>query len=138
VAVRLCLQPVFTLVSCSAYSSDLKMEATCSFETSVGFQRTTRRDIPEDRNLHELFVCFSKTLVKTWGETRCIVSSPILHDSPFGWLASRSPWTSCACYMDFYSFHFQLHFCSLGWRSDRPRYIISMANSIVDLISLIV
>jgi hypothetical protein len=29
-----------------AYSSTLKMEATCSSETSVGIQRTTRRYIP--------------------------------------------------------------------------------------------
>jgi hypothetical protein len=29
----------------------LKMEATCSFEMSVEFQRSTRRYIPEDRNL---------------------------------------------------------------------------------------
>jgi hypothetical protein len=35
-----------------AYSSTLKMEAICSFETSVGFQRTTRRYIPEDRTLY--------------------------------------------------------------------------------------
>jgi hypothetical protein len=28
------------------------MEATCSFEASVDFQRTTRRYKPEDRNLH--------------------------------------------------------------------------------------
>jgi hypothetical protein len=32
------------------YSSVLKMEATCSSETSVEFQRTTRRYIPEDTN----------------------------------------------------------------------------------------
>jgi hypothetical protein len=32
--------------------SKLKMEATCSFETSVDFRRTTRRYIPEDIPLH--------------------------------------------------------------------------------------
>jgi hypothetical protein len=37
-----------TLVSCSAYSLTLKMEAICYSETSVDFQRTTRRYIPED------------------------------------------------------------------------------------------
>jgi hypothetical protein len=36
------------LVSCLAYST-LKMEAICSSETSIDFQRTTRRYIPEDR-----------------------------------------------------------------------------------------
>jgi hypothetical protein len=41
------LSPAFTLVSCSAYST-LKMEAICSSETSVDFQRTKRRYIPED------------------------------------------------------------------------------------------
>jgi hypothetical protein len=41
-----------TLVSCSACSLTLKMEATCSSETSADFQRTTQRYIPEDRILH--------------------------------------------------------------------------------------
>jgi hypothetical protein len=48
----LCLPPAFTLVSCSAYSPTLKMEAICSSEMSVNFQRTTRRYIPEDSTLH--------------------------------------------------------------------------------------
>jgi hypothetical protein len=43
----LCLPFAFTLVSCSAYSSTLKMEATCSSKTSVDFQRNTRRYIPD-------------------------------------------------------------------------------------------
>jgi hypothetical protein len=42
----------FTLVSCLAYSSILKMETIFSSETSVHFQRTTRRYVPEDRTLH--------------------------------------------------------------------------------------
>jgi hypothetical protein len=46
------LPPAFTLVSYLAYSSTLKMEATCSSETSEDFQRTTRRYIPEDRTLN--------------------------------------------------------------------------------------
>jgi hypothetical protein len=49
--VTLCLPPDLMLVSYLAYSSTLKMEGTCSSETSVGFQRTTWRDIPEDRAL---------------------------------------------------------------------------------------
>jgi hypothetical protein len=48
------LATYFTLVSCLAYSSTLKMEATCSFETSVDFLRATRRYIPEGRTLQEL------------------------------------------------------------------------------------
>jgi hypothetical protein len=35
-----------------AYSSILKMEATCFSETSVGFQRTARRYISEDKVLY--------------------------------------------------------------------------------------
>jgi hypothetical protein len=31
---------------------DMKIEATFSFETSVDFQRSTRRYIPEDRTLY--------------------------------------------------------------------------------------
>jgi hypothetical protein len=41
------LLPAFMLVSCSAYLAQ-KMEVICSSETSVDFQRTTRRYIPED------------------------------------------------------------------------------------------
>jgi hypothetical protein len=43
----LCLPPASTLVSCSVYSSTLKIEEIYSSETSVDFQRTTRRYIPE-------------------------------------------------------------------------------------------
>jgi hypothetical protein len=42
----------FPLISCFAYFSTLKIEATCSSETLAGFQRTTRRYVPEDRTLH--------------------------------------------------------------------------------------
>jgi hypothetical protein len=41
-----------TLVSCLAYSSVLKMEVTCSTETSVDFQRTTWCNNPEDTIPH--------------------------------------------------------------------------------------
>jgi hypothetical protein len=44
---ELSLPPAFTLVSCSAYSSTLKIEAICSSQTSVYFQQMTRRYIPE-------------------------------------------------------------------------------------------
>jgi hypothetical protein len=41
-----------------AYSSALKMEATCSSETAVDFQQTTRRYTPEDTILQPwLYVC---------------------------------------------------------------------------------
>jgi hypothetical protein len=48
----LCLPHAFTLVSYSAYSSALKMEAMCSSETPVDFQRTTQLYIPEDSTFH--------------------------------------------------------------------------------------
>jgi hypothetical protein len=35
------LSTCFTMVSCLAYFSTLEMDATCSSETSVDFQRTT-------------------------------------------------------------------------------------------------
>jgi hypothetical protein len=55
---KLCLPPAFTLVSCSAHSSTLKVEEICSSATSVAFQRTTRPYIPKDRTLqHILRVC---------------------------------------------------------------------------------
>jgi hypothetical protein len=48
---RALLATCFALVSCFYYSSTLKMN-TRSSETSVDFQRTTRRYIPEDRTHH--------------------------------------------------------------------------------------
>jgi hypothetical protein len=50
-AWKLYFSPAFTLVSCTSYSSTLKMEATCSSELSVDFGRTTRRYIPRNRTL---------------------------------------------------------------------------------------
>jgi hypothetical protein len=49
---ELCLPLLYTFVYCSAYSSTLKMEATCSSRTSVDFQWTTWRYIPEDIIFH--------------------------------------------------------------------------------------
>jgi hypothetical protein len=42
-SVSLCFATFFTLVSCLANFSILKIEVTCSSETSVDFYRTTRR-----------------------------------------------------------------------------------------------
>jgi hypothetical protein len=47
-----CSATAFRLVSCSAYSSALKMKVICSSETSVDFQRPTHRYIPRDSDLH--------------------------------------------------------------------------------------
>jgi hypothetical protein len=49
---RTMLATFFTLVYCLAYSYTLKMEAAYSSGTSVDFQRTTWRYIPEDSNLN--------------------------------------------------------------------------------------
>jgi hypothetical protein len=46
------VESIFMLVSCLAYSLILKMEATCSSETSVDFQWTTQYYIPQDKTLH--------------------------------------------------------------------------------------
>jgi hypothetical protein len=59
------LATCFMLVSYLAYSSTLKMEATCSSETSVDFQRITRRYIPEERALrlkYLLYIRFRRIL----------------------------------------------------------------------------
>jgi hypothetical protein len=45
----------FTLGSCLAYYSIIKIEAICSFETSVDLQRTTRHYIRENRTLQVSF-----------------------------------------------------------------------------------
>jgi hypothetical protein len=59
--LQLYLPSAFTLVSCSAYFSTMKMEAACSSQTSINFQRNTRRYIPEDITLQRIF-CWSKPL----------------------------------------------------------------------------
>jgi hypothetical protein len=41
--LKLCLRTAFTLISCSTYSSALKMEVIRSSETLVDFQQITRR-----------------------------------------------------------------------------------------------
>jgi hypothetical protein len=46
------LATCITLVSCLTYSSTMKIVETCSSETSINFQRSTRCYIPEDRILH--------------------------------------------------------------------------------------
>jgi hypothetical protein len=44
--------PAFTLISCLLYFCTLKMEAGCSCEASLDFQRTAWYYIPEDSILH--------------------------------------------------------------------------------------
>jgi hypothetical protein len=64
-SLLLCLPPAFMLVSCMAYSSTLKIEVICSSETSVDFQRTTRRYIPEGSTLHYTF-CSIYSMSHKW------------------------------------------------------------------------
>jgi hypothetical protein len=59
----------FTLVLCLAYSLNQKMEATCSSETSLDFQRTTWRYIPEERTLRN-HRCEN---LKSYKRKRCIL-----------------------------------------------------------------
>jgi hypothetical protein len=50
-----CFLPAFTLVSCSAYFSTLKMKAIYASETSVNFQQTTWRSILKDKAIEVYF-----------------------------------------------------------------------------------
>jgi hypothetical protein len=68
-AWELCLPFSFTLVSCSAYFSSLKMEATRSSETLVDFQRTTWRYVPDYSTLHCFVCCFRNKRLKKSKET---------------------------------------------------------------------
>jgi hypothetical protein len=52
-ANRALIATFFKLVYFLAYSSTLKMEATCSSETSVDFHGTTSSKIPEYGTLNE-------------------------------------------------------------------------------------
>jgi hypothetical protein len=49
----LCFSPSFKMVLFSAYST-MKMEAICFSETSVEFERTTLRCVPEDSSLQKI------------------------------------------------------------------------------------
>jgi hypothetical protein len=96
------------MVSCFAYSSIPKMEASCSSETSVGFQRTARRYIPEDTTFYYLI---NK-------------SSPL--DFVMGQFNSIQLFTPCFCWMHF-SYHlrklsFPLRFSDLTsvWNPHLP------------------
>jgi hypothetical protein len=53
----LCLPHAFSLVSCLAWSSNLKMEVTCFSEKSLYFQRNTRRYIPKDKIKSSVWRC---------------------------------------------------------------------------------
>jgi hypothetical protein len=78
----LCLPPAFTLVSCLAYFSTLKIETICSFETSVGSQWTTWRYIPEDGTFHN-HRSENLTSYTTW--CRLPTSNHLIYYKVFWW-----------------------------------------------------
>jgi hypothetical protein len=51
----------FKMISCITYSSTLKMEATCSSETSVDFQPSIWRYNPEYRTLRNHQIQIART-----------------------------------------------------------------------------
>jgi hypothetical protein len=79
---KLCLPPAFTLVSCSAYSSTLKIEATSSSETSADFQRTTCRYIPEYRTVTLPIPTADQKLIITLNSSAWILVSQKEHGDP--------------------------------------------------------
>jgi hypothetical protein len=75
------LATCFSLVSCLAYSSTTKMEATCPSEMSANFQDITWHYVPEDRTLQGTFglpvqpllhICYCYTLTE-WGNLQSLV-----------------------------------------------------------------
>jgi hypothetical protein len=62
------LLAAFALVSCLADFSSVKMEVICSSETSVDFQWTTWRCIPEDKTLEEYTACVFRVEVSLVGK----------------------------------------------------------------------
>jgi hypothetical protein len=73
------LVSAFLLVVCLAYSSTLKMEATCSFETSVDIHRTTQHYISEDRIVHnprcENLMSYTVLVARAFSPVVCVVYS---------------------------------------------------------------
>jgi hypothetical protein len=54
-----CSAAWFMLVSCLAFSSTLKMAATCSTKMSVDFHQTAQHYIPEEKTFHTTAVKMS-------------------------------------------------------------------------------
>jgi hypothetical protein len=55
----------------------MKIEATYSSETSVNFQRTTRRYIPEDRSLKAVLIHLSQNRDLWWAAVNMVMSSRV-------------------------------------------------------------
>jgi hypothetical protein len=81
-------RPCYMLVSCLAYSSTLKMEATCSSEMSVHFERTKRRYIPGDITLYTpCIISGSSPNVKVKGKALPVTG----REGPWGYETSKLP-----------------------------------------------
>jgi hypothetical protein len=74
------------LVSCSAYYSTLKMEATCSSETSADFQRTTWRYIQEYNIWHS--TAWIRNAATSKNSTLQITPNA-RHNTPYPWWMNR-------------------------------------------------
>jgi hypothetical protein len=136
------LTSCFMLVSCLSFSSILKMEATCSSETSVDFQRNTRRCISENRTLHNycrenlrfyvLSLCiiitflvrfrviyvvcwfiFSGTNSNLWTARVCLCYSILSGSKQFG--CSKTPFTLTHTALRAETMHVQELNYGLGW-----------------------
>jgi hypothetical protein len=87
------------LASFLKYSSSLKMEAICFSETSVNFQRTTRRIIPECREL--LIPTAVRTSNFTYVQHNVGITKSLTQDthfwSKFVFLGQRAGWPGFDC-----------------------------------------
>jgi hypothetical protein len=86
------------VVSCLGYSSTLKMEVTDSSGTSVDFQRTTQRYIPEDNILHSLLCLQESATGPHYKPNESILHPPYLFWTRFNVILSTSrsiKWSPC-------------------------------------------
>jgi hypothetical protein len=65
--------------SCLTYFSILKMEATFSSETSVDFQQTKRRYIPEYRNIREVFLSLTGTEPRLFRKQKAVILTEFIY-----------------------------------------------------------
>jgi hypothetical protein len=76
---KLCLPPALTLISWADCSSTLKMETICFSETSVKFQRTTRRYIPGHSSF---YFCMLFSIITRFNMSKTLILYAVLKFSP--------------------------------------------------------